>query len=324
MPHDDGMLPVHLLLAVLLGLAISSHTELARAQEVDSPAAPAVGPVSPVTGPVSENVPATAPKASAGSAPQPSISTAARVSPRARLTLLSERSDLTVYKTRDRVYGTKLCSPECSREIDPGHYAFGLRVGTRAPIWNGRVFEIKRDQTLFVHYQSHRASRIAGAILLPTSLLIGILYGSVLPGLQALSAHSEGREQTLGDRAEVAILRMLCAGTAVVSIWLMTRRDRAHVETREEHTRRKTSTQVVENTMHLRADAELSRRALACAPPEDRRLEIRVEVDAAHGISSLLAPSSFGRGGRRCLKVALHGQTLPLAPAGSWVLVLDR
>ncbi len=236
-----------------------------------------------------------------------------------QLTLSSEQSDLTVYRTQDHVYGVKLCSPNCTRAIKPGSYSFGIRSRTDKPVWNKRVFPIDRDQTLFVEYESHRRSRRAGAILLPATI-VTTLFVALVARFMAGLLHDPTEP---GAIAGYGIVAVGCAALLGGNIWLLVRPDRAVVRTPAEHARAELK-RGHSGFIRLPPATTLSRQAMACAAPEDTRLELSVEIDEDHRVKSLRAPSSFGRGGRRCLYSALRGQKLPEARAGQVTLVLER
>ncbi len=240
-----------------------------------------------------------------------------------RLTLLSIQRDLTVYATRDRKYGVKLCSPDCVREIRPGTFAFGVSAGTREPKWEERVLEIDRDQTLLVSYESRLASRIMGSVLLPVSFATELFAWFFIRPLSQLGDSLSG-EQSDGVDPTVVAFTLAGAVLAVSSIWLLTRRDKVRLETPAEHARRLPPVEKTATSLRIPGSSRLSQRVFACASPEDLRLEVNVEIDAAHGIASRGAPSAFGHGARRCLREALSGQTLPDAPVGQWKLVFSR
>jgi len=239
-----------------------------------------------------------------------------------RVRLLSAQKDLTVYATRDRKYGVKLCSPDCEREIQPGTFAFGAGVGTRKPKWEEQTRHVDRDQTFLVSYESRRASRILGGLLLPASS-VPMLAAAFLHDISRWADEWAGRQSSGVDPAVIAYA-CLGAVMAVSSIWLLTRRDKAKLETPDERARRIPPIERTDTTLRIPGNSRLSQRVLACAPPEDVRVEFYAEIDAAHRIASHLSPGAFGHGARRCLREAVRGQTLPDAPAGRWRLVFSR
>jgi hypothetical protein len=245
------------------------------------------------------------------------------------LQVRSTKAGLTLVRRTPTGSAARLCTLDCTLRLAPGTYSLGVISKDAQPLWATDDLALRRDEDLTVRVEKVRSRRGLAAAL----IAIGVPGGVLLSVGTALSAAfaSDGYADA-GPEANTKSVIVTGAVIAVASLLggialLIGKRQVRFEQTHSLHVPQTNSLAIAppsaERTEQFaEADPDLQNAIMSCAPNGTQAVQLTVFTDQKSEITEVIAPESWGRGARRCVRAKATGRSLRDFPEGRWLLLI--